>query len=59
MIGELRNEIEVIEEKIKDADRNGDNKAKYRLMRIKNEINKKLLRLGIDLHGGSKGREMF
>ena len=59
LIGELRNEIEVIEEKIKDADRNGDNKAKYRLMRIKNEINKKLLRLGIDLHGGNKGREMF
>lgn len=46
MIGELKTELEVIEEKIKDADRIGDNPAKYKLMRLKNEINKKLLRVG-------------
>lgn len=50
MIGELKTEKEIIEEKIKDADRVGDNKAKYQLMRFKNELNKKLLRIG-----GGKG----
>lgn len=48
MIGELKTELQVIDEKIKDADRAGDNKAKYQLMRLKNEINKKLLRVGGD-----------
>lgn len=46
MIGELKTEMEIIDEKIKDADRIGDNKAKYKLMRFKNELNKKLLRVG-------------
>lgn len=46
MIGEFKTEIEVIDEKIKDADRVGDNKEKYKLMRFKNELNKKLLRVG-------------
>lgn len=46
MIGELKTEMEIIDEKIKDADRVGDNKAKYKLMRFKNELNKKLLRVG-------------
>lgn len=50
MIGELKAELEIIDEKIKDADRAGDNKAKYQLMRFKNELNKKLIRVG-----GSKG----
>lgn len=46
MIGELKTEMEIIDEKIKDADRVGDIKAKYKLMRFKNELNKKLLRVG-------------
>ena len=46
MIGELKTEMEVIDEKIKDADAAGDKNAKYKLMRFKNEINKKLLRVG-------------
>lgn len=46
MIGELKTELGIIDEKIKDADRVGDNKAKYQLMRFKNELNKKLLRVG-------------
>jgi len=46
MIGEIKTEISIIDEKIKDADSKGDNKAKYQLMRFKNELNKKLLRVG-------------
>jgi 8-oxo-dGTP pyrophosphatase MutT (NUDIX family) len=50
MIGELKTELAIIDEKIKDADIKGDHKAKYQLMRFKNELNKKLLRVG-----GAKG----
>lgn len=46
MIGEIKAEIEIVEEKIKDAEYNRDNRAKYQLMRFKNELNKKLLRVG-------------
>lgn len=46
MIGELKTEMEIIEVKINDAANAGDNAAKYKLMRLKNEINKKLLRVG-------------
>lgn len=50
MIGELKAEVSIIDEKIKDADNNRDNGAKYKLMRLKNEIQKKLLRV----EGGKK-----
>ena len=46
MIGELKTELQVLEEKIKDADANGDKKAKYQMMRLKNELTKKLIRVG-------------
>lgn len=46
MIGEINTEIDIIKEKIRDADRAGDNKAKYQLMRLENELKKKLLRVG-------------
>jgi len=46
MIGELKAELEIIDEKIRDANSKGDNKAKYQLMRFKNELNKKLIRVG-------------
>lgn len=46
MIGEIDTEINIIKEKIRDADRAGDNKAKYQLMRLENELKKKLLRVG-------------
>jgi hypothetical protein len=45
MIGELKTEIEIIDEKIEDARRKGDDKEKYQLMRLRNEINKKLVRI--------------
>ena len=45
MVAELKNEMAIIDEKIKDADANHDNKAKYELMRFKNELNKKWLRV--------------
>ncbi len=50
MIGELKAEIEIIDRKIDDARANGDKNASYKLMRLKNEINKKLARVG-----GGKG----
>lgn len=46
MIGELKTELQVLEEKIKDADANKDRKAKYQIMRLKNELTKKLIRVG-------------
>ena len=51
MILELQREMEIIDEKIKDADYNHDNKAKYQLMRFKTEVQKKLWRVT-----GAKGR---
>ena len=45
MIGEIKTEIEILDEKIKDADYNKDLKDKYQLMRFKNELKKKLLRV--------------
>jgi len=50
MIGEIKTEMAIIDEKIKDADSKGDNAAKYKLMRFKNELNKKLIRVGGDRH---------
>ncbi len=46
MIGELKAELEIIDVKIQDAAKNNHDSDKYRLMRFKNEINKKLLRVG-------------
>lgn len=46
MIGEIKQEIKIIQEKRKDADAAGDKAAKYKLMRLENELQKKLLRVG-------------
>ena len=51
VIHELRGEIKVLEAKIQDADRSGDHAAKYKLMRLKNELEKKLIRVGGDNKG--------
>lgn len=45
MIGELKTEIKIIDEKIKDAGYH-DKNAKYKLMRLRNEMEKKLVRVG-------------
>lgn len=42
MEGELKTEIQIVKEKIADANSKGDTKAKYQLMRFENELNKKL-----------------
>ena len=42
---ELDTEIKVCEEKIADAAANGDSKAKYRLMRIKSQLEKEAARV--------------
>ena len=46
MIGEIKTELEIIDTKIRHAEQSGDRKAVYQLMRFKNELNKKLLRVG-------------
>nr|DAN65316.1 MAG TPA: hypothetical protein [Caudoviricetes sp.] len=46
MIGELKAELEIIEEKIRDADQAQERSAKYKLMRFRNELKKKLIRVG-------------
>ena len=42
---ELDTEIKVCEEKIADAAANGDSKAKYKLMRIKSQLEKEAARV--------------
>lgn len=46
IISELKIELEILDDKIKKADYDGDTKNKYKLMRFKNELEKKLLRVG-------------
>ena len=46
MVGELKQELEILDVKIQDADRAGDNAAKYKMMRFKTELEKKLIRVG-------------
>lgn len=46
MIGEIKAELAIIDEKIRDANDKHDNAEKYKLMRLKNELNKKLIRVG-------------
>ena len=46
MIGEIKTELEILDEKINDARMNHDDKQKYQMMRMKNELTKKLLRVG-------------
>lgn len=45
ILGELKQELEICEEKIKDADSRGDNKKKYQLMRIRNKLNTDIERI--------------
>lgn len=46
MINELRTEMEIIDEKINHAKYKHDMKAESELRRLKNEVNKKMLRVG-------------
>lgn len=62
MISEIKAEIEIIDEKIRDADSRGskeDKDAKYKLMRLKNELNKKLIRVGSQTGGKNKINKMI
>ena len=45
LITELKEEYEIVEEKIKDADNAGDKNKKYELMRLRNQIGKNIQRL--------------
>lgn len=44
-VREIQTEIRVCEEKISDANSNGDQKEKYRLMRIKDQLDAELIRV--------------
>lgn len=45
VIEELHSELRIVKEKIKDADRKGDDKKKYQLMRIEDKLEKELHRI--------------
>jgi hypothetical protein len=45
IIEELHSELRIVREKIKDADRKGDDKKKYQLMRIEDKLEKDLHRI--------------
>ena len=45
LVSEIETDIKICEEKISDANGNGDNKEKYKLMRIKNKLERELLRV--------------
>ncbi|MGL5743982.1 MAG: hypothetical protein ACRCXX_02410 [Cetobacterium sp.] len=56
ILAELREELEMVEEKIKDAESKGDNKSKYQLMRLRNKLKTSIERIkygdnGIDGRG--------
>ena len=45
VLAELREEYELVEEKIKDAESKGDNKNKYQLMRLRNKLKTSIERI--------------
>ena len=45
LISELETEIKIVEEKINDANSNGDQKEKYKLMRIKSSLERETMRV--------------
>lgn len=56
ILAELKEELEMVEEKIKDAESKGDNKSKYQLMRLRNKLKTSIERIkygdnGIDGRG--------
>lgn len=58
MEGELKTEIKIVKDKIQLAEKNGDTKAKYQLMRFENELNKKLKNItGMYINAQDEKRE--
>lgn len=49
ILGELESELKIIDEKIDDAKSDGDKKAKYELMRVKNKLEKDIQRVKYNL----------
>ena len=43
--GELKNELEIVEEKLRDAESSGDRKAKYNLIRIRQKMKSEIERI--------------
>ena len=48
LVREIGTEIKICEEKINDANANGDTKEKYRLMRIKDQLDAELVRVKVN-----------
>jgi len=49
IFNDLKLELKIVQEKIKDADARGDIKAKYKLMRIENELGRAMNRIQFNL----------
>lgn len=45
LITDLEHELRVVQEKVRDADSNGDKKAKYQLMRLESKLEKEIMRI--------------
>ena len=45
IINDLHSELNIVKEKIKDADSKGDNENKYKLMRIENQLERQIARI--------------
>lgn len=51
LIQELRSELRIVEEKVRDAEQKGDNRKKYQLMRIRDRLTNDLNRIQYHLDG--------
>lgn len=56
LIGQIKDEIEIIDEKISQADRNNDDKAKVELMRMKQRYAREYERINRVRYDNSRGR---
>ena len=45
LVGQIKDELEIIEEKISQAERNGDDKAKIELIRLRQKLQKEYERI--------------
>jgi hypothetical protein len=49
LLNDLKEELRIVEEKRNDADREGDNKAKYRLMRLESQLKRSIDKIQYNL----------
>ena len=56
LVGQLKDELEIIEEKISIAERNGDDKAKIELIRLRQKIQREYRRITKLPYEGSRSQ---